>query len=145
MKPKLKSNMKPQAEINMVLAAGAPETETKHGHKGFGCVSDESGLCVGATSKPLDGIVDLVRTRFPKYVSIPDSEFNIIKKDGALWKKQYYNEYCYVRFNNDCFEMTLFKCDWKPFDKIEDAYSNDSTSFAIKDLNEVKVIINCLV
>ena len=46
-------NTKPQAEINMVLAAGAPETETKHGHKGFGSVSAESGLCVGATSKPI--------------------------------------------------------------------------------------------
>lgn len=30
-------NDKPQAEINMVLAAGALETQTEHGHKGFGC------------------------------------------------------------------------------------------------------------
>lgn len=145
MKPKTKSNMKPQAEINMVLAAGAPETKTKHGHKGFGSVSDERGLCVGATSKPLDELAQLVRTRFPKYVSIPDSKFNIIKKDGALWKKQHYNEYCYIRFSNDCFEFTLFKCDWIPFDKIESAYMDDSTSFAIKNMDEVKVILNCLV
>lgn len=42
---------KPQAEINTLLAAGAPETQTKHGHKGFGSGADERGLCVGATSK----------------------------------------------------------------------------------------------
>jgi len=46
-------NEKPQAEINTVLAAGALETQTEHGHKGFGSVSDLSGPCVGATSKPI--------------------------------------------------------------------------------------------
>jgi len=51
MKHKSKLNEKPQAEINMVLAAGALETQIEHGHKGFGSVSDLSGPCVGATSK----------------------------------------------------------------------------------------------
>lgn len=61
MKPKTKSNMKSQAEINMVLAAGAPETQTKHGHKGFGSVSDKSGLCVGATIEADVLINDLMK------------------------------------------------------------------------------------
>jgi hypothetical protein len=55
MKHKIKMNEKPQAEINTVLAAGALETQTEHGHKGFGSVSDLSGPCVGATIEALIG------------------------------------------------------------------------------------------
>lgn len=57
MKHKSKMNTEPQAEINTVLAAGALETQTEHGHKGFGSVSDLCGPCVGATSKQ-----DLIRS-----------------------------------------------------------------------------------
>jgi len=145
MKQKLSPTLNQGHSTNMLLGAVAIETQSEHGHKGFGGVSDRRGLCVGATSKPLDELAQLVRGRFPKYVSIPDSKDNIIKKDGALWKKQHYNEYCYIRFSNDAFEMTLFKCDWIPFEKMEMAYMDDSTSFAIKNMDEVKVILNCLV
>jgi hypothetical protein len=51
MKTETKSNTEPQAGINLLLAAGAPETQTKHGHKGLGSALDSRGLCVGATSE----------------------------------------------------------------------------------------------
>lgn len=53
MKQKLYTTQNQGHSTNMLLAAGAPETETKHGHKGFGIVSALSGLCVGATSRPI--------------------------------------------------------------------------------------------
>lgn len=46
-------NTNPQAEINTVLYAVAPRTELSTDTKALDCVSDESGICVGATSKPI--------------------------------------------------------------------------------------------
>jgi hypothetical protein len=60
MKNKITMNNKPQAEINTVLAAGAPETQTKHGHKGLGSALDSRGICVGATLVADDSIKSLM-------------------------------------------------------------------------------------
>jgi site-specific DNA-methyltransferase (adenine-specific) len=78
MKHKSKMNDKPQAEINTVLVAVVPEAETKHGHKGFGSVSDLCGPCVGATSK--DCLLSNVDC-YELLKSLPDNSIDLMFQD----------------------------------------------------------------
>lgn len=72
-------NENPQAEINTVLAAGALETQTEHGHKGFGSVSDLCGPCVGATLK--QSIVNHFNDNYSSSpVSLNRREINLLIK-----------------------------------------------------------------
>jgi hypothetical protein len=54
MKMKLQNNSEPQAGICTVLYAVAPETQFKHGHRGFGLSFGQRGLCAGAVSFPVN-------------------------------------------------------------------------------------------
>ena len=69
-----------------------------------------------------------------------------MKEDAVLFKKEYYNEYCYLEYNKGTnrVSITLFKSDWKDFEKIEDDFM-EGFSFAVKDKSETSVIINALV
>ena len=49
MKPKDKMNTKPQAEINTVLCAVAPQPKLSTDSKALDSASDKRGLAVGAT------------------------------------------------------------------------------------------------
>jgi hypothetical protein len=53
MKNKTMINTKPQAEINTVLAAGAPNPKLSTDSTALDCVSEKRGLAIGATSKPI--------------------------------------------------------------------------------------------
>ncbi len=53
MKPKSKMNDKPQAEINTVLYAVAPTPKLSTDSNALACVSESSGIAIGATSKPV--------------------------------------------------------------------------------------------
>lgn len=87
-------NTKPQAEINMVLAAGALETQTEHGHKGFGSVSDLRGPCVGATSETNSLI----------------AEFMELEKSKNVWDN---NEYAYTMKHGDVFNKWVIPSEMK--------------------------------
>lgn len=69
-----------------------------------------------------------------------------MKGDAVLFKKQFYNEYCYLEIDKGSggVSFTLFKCDWSAFEKIEDEFLN-GFSFAVKDKSETFTIINTLV
>jgi hypothetical protein len=53
MEQKSDTNTEQGHSANMLLVAVAAETQTEHGHKGLGSVGESSGICVGATSKPI--------------------------------------------------------------------------------------------
>ncbi|HEY5390729.1 MAG TPA: hypothetical protein VIJ57_01345 [Hanamia sp.] len=95
---------------------------------------------------PLDDHIEIVSTRFPKYVPIQETKCNAMKEDAVLFKKEYYNEYCYLEYNKGTgrVSITLFKSDWKDFEKIEGDFL-EGFSFAVKDKSETSVIMNTLV
>lgn len=94
----------------------------------------------------LDEHIEIVLSKFPKYVPIQETKYSVMKEDAVLFKKEHYNEYCYLEYNKrrDSISITLFKCDWKDFEKIEDDFL-EGFSFALKDKSETLVIMNALV
>ena len=101
---------------------------------------------IGTPTRPLDEHVEIVSKRFPKYISIQETKCNAMKEHGVLFKKAYYNEYCYLEYDkrSHCVLITLFKSDWKDFEKTEDDFLK-GFSFAVTDKSETFVIINTLV
>jgi len=99
--------------------------------------------------KDFENLCNYVKARYPKPVTIEHTEQGIMvrQQGGLLFKKDHYNEFCYVRINpaGKAFEMSLFSCDWKGFDKIEGAYAEASISFNITTLVEAKTILTSLV
>ena len=95
---------------------------------------------------PLDEHIEIISTRFPKYIPIQETTCNAMKGDAMLFKKEYYNEYCYLEYNkgSDSVSITLFKSDWKDFEKIENDFL-EGFSFVVKDKSETSVIMNTLV
>ncbi len=102
---------------------------------------------VVGSSFPLDPFIELIRKRFPKYISAEETKANVFrKKHSALFRKQHYNDYCFVEYTESCscFSITIFKSDWKDFEKIEGDFLDFSFSFAVT-LKDVETIMNCLV
>lgn len=99
-----------------------------------------------AAALPLDEHIEIITTKFPIYVLIEETEANIMRSDAVLFKKQFYNEYCYLAFDQESggATFTLFKCDWPSFEKIEDEFL-EGFSFAVKDKSETLIILNALV
>ena len=95
---------------------------------------------------PLTDHIEIVSIKFPKYISIQETKCNVMKRDAVLFRKEYYNEYCYLEYNkgSDCVTITLFKSDRKDFEKIEEDFL-EGFSFAVKDKSETSVIMNTLV
>ena len=94
---------------------------------------------------PLDEHIEIVSKRFPKYVPIQETKCNAMKEHAVLFKKEYYNEYCYLekKKGSDCVLITLFKSDWKDFEKIEDDFL-EGFSFTVTDKSETSVIMSTL-
>ena len=89
----------------------------------------------------------LVQKKFSKYVSIQETKCNAMKRGaGMLLKKQFYNEYCYLEYDQGSggISLTFFKCDWSDFEKIETEFM-EGFSFAVRDRIETGTIINALV
>ena len=97
------------------------------------------------TTLPLDDHIEIVSKRFPKYIPIQETKCKAMKEDAVLFKKEYYNEYCYLekKKGSDCVLITLFKSDWKDFEKIEDDFL-EGFSFTVTDKSETSVIMNTL-
>lgn len=81
-----------------------------------------------------------------KYIPIQETKCNALKEHAVLFRKEDYVEYCYLEYNegSDNVSITLFKSDWKGFEKIEDDFL-ERFSFAAKDRSETSVIMNTLV
>jgi len=96
--------------------------------------------------KPLDPIIEVVRVKFPKYVPIQETPYNAFDKSGALYKKEHYNDYCFAEMNKESrgFIITLFQCDWKEFERIEDEFVHHSFSFEILYRTQAESILYCL-
>lgn len=93
--------------------------------------------------------LEIIRKRFPVSVDIEETEWNLMKKfsyNRILLKKQHYNEYCFVELHKSTngFGFTIFKSDWKDFEKIETDFEN-GFSFTPKDCTQIEVIMNTLV
>ena len=92
--------------------------------------------------------LEMIKKRFPVFVDIQETECNSMMNnhDRLLFKKEYYNEYCLVEIHKGTQQLgfTIFKSDWKDFDKIESDFM-EGFSFAPKDKSEVFVIMNTLV
>lgn len=95
---------------------------------------------------PLDEHIEIVNKKFPKYIVIEETQCKAMKSDAVLFKKQHYNEYCYLEYNKGCdaVSLTFFKCDWSSFEKIESEFL-EGFSFCVKDKSETFVLINTLV
>ena len=95
---------------------------------------------------PLDDHIEIVSKRFPKYVHTQETKCSAMEEDVVLFKKEYYNEYCYLEYTkgSDYISITLFKSDWENFEKIESDFL-EGFSFAVKDKSETTVIMNTLV
>lgn len=95
---------------------------------------------------PLDAFVEIIRKRFPKYISPDDTKCNIFrKKDCVLFRKEHHNEYCLLKYTRGCdsYSITLFKSDWKDWERIEGDFLNNSFSFAVFK-NDLQVIMDCI-
>lgn len=105
------------------------------------------GAVSGSSSTlPLDEFVEIIRKRFPKYISPDDTRDNILrKKDSVLFRKEHYNEYLFLEYTRSCdsYSITLFKSDWKDFEKIECDFL-EGFSFAVNK-SDLHVIMNCIV
>lgn len=93
--------------------------------------------------------LEIIRKRFPVSVDIKNTEYNLMKKGNyysMLLKKQHYNEYCLIEIHKgtNSFGFTIFKSDYKDFEKIETDFGN-GFSFAPKDCTQIEVVINTLV
>ncbi len=90
--------------------------------------------------------VDLVRKKFPKFISIEKTEVNAFK-EGLLFRKEHYNDYCFVEHHKstDTIVLSIFKSDWKAFEKIEGDFLDHSFSFNFNDESEAKTVVNTLV
>lgn len=93
--------------------------------------------------------LEIIRKRFPVSVDIKNTECNLMKNGNyysMLLKKQHYNEYCFVEIHKatNGFGFTIFKSDWKDFEKIENDFQY-GFSFAPKDCTQIEVIMNTLV
>jgi|GEM_PF-2283843 len=92
--------------------------------------------------------LEMIKNRFPVSVEIKETECNTMKSnhDRLLFKKEHYNDYCLVEVHNGTqgLGITLFKSDWKDFEKIECDFM-EGFSFAPKDKSETFVIMNTLV
>jgi len=92
--------------------------------------------------------LEIIRKRFPVSVEIKETECDTMKSnhDRLLFKKEHYNYYCLVevQLGTQDLGITLFKSDWKDFEKIEYDF-NDGFSFLPKDKSEIFVIMNTLV
>jgi len=99
------------------------------------------------SKKPLDDYVDIIRKRFPKYISIEETKCNAMKqKYCALFRQEHYNEYCFIEYyeGSESYSITLFQSDWKDFERIESDFLNFKISFSV-GLNDLKTIMNCMV
>ena len=102
---------------------------------------------VMCSSFPLDPFIEVIRKRFPKFINAEETKQNIFrKKHSALFRKQHYNDYCFLEYTESCscFSITIFKSDCKDFEKIEGEFLDFSFSFAVT-LKDVETIMNCLV
>ena len=93
-----------------------------------------------------DEYVVLIRKRFPKYIFVEETKCNILrKKDSVLFRKEHYNEYCFLEYTKgcDCYSITLFKSNWKGFEEIEGDFL-EGISFAVTK-GDLETIMNCVV
>jgi hypothetical protein len=90
--------------------------------------------------------IDLVRKKFPKFISFEKTKDNVFK-NGFLFRKEHYNDYCFVEHHKstDTIVFSIFKSDWKAFEKIEGDFLDQSFSFNFKDESEAKILLNTLV
>lgn len=105
-------------------------------------------------AKPLLAIaypehLEIIRKRFPVSLDIEETECKAMTNgnfDRLLFRKEFYNEYCLVEIHKGSrdFGITLFKSDWKSFEKIEGDFI-EGFSFKPKDKAETFVLMNVLV
>lgn len=97
--------------------------------------------------KPLDAYVEIIRKRFPKYIYAEETKCNILRRIySVLFRKEHYNEYCFLEYNKSCesYSLSFFKSDWKDFEKIETDFLYNSISFAVFK-EDLETIMNCIV
>lgn len=102
---------------------------------------------VSSSSFPLDAFAKVIRKSFHKSIFVEETKCNVLrKKHSLLFRKQHYNDYCFLEYTESCscYSITIFKSDWKDFEKIEGDFLDFSFSFAVT-LKDVKTIMNCLV
>ena len=94
---------------------------------------------------PLDPHIEIVNLKFPKHISIDETDCQALKQEGILFREKYQNNYCYLRLKeNRDIELSLFKSDHSEFEKIEDDYLYSAISFKIKDIKQTEIIIHSL-
>lgn len=103
---------------------------------------DNLNLSSMATINPY---VDLVRKKFPKFISIEKTDTNAFS-GGLLFRKEHYNDYCFVEHHKstDTIVFSIFKSDWKAFHKIEGDFLDHSFSFNFKEESEAITLMNIL-
>jgi hypothetical protein len=132
------NNKECQAETEVQQSDAAEVTKSAHT-----CCNTN----VVGGSFPLDPFLEVIRKRFPKYISVQETKCNALrKKHSALFRKQHYNDYCFIEYNEGCsfFSISIFKSDWKDFEKVENDFLDFSFSFAVT-LKDVETIMNCIV
>jgi hypothetical protein len=90
--------------------------------------------------------VDLVRKKFPKFISIEKTNGNAFA-DGLLFRKEHYNDYCFIEHHKstDTIVFSIFKSAWKAFEKIEGDFLDHSVSFNFRDETQAITLMNILV
>ena len=93
---------------------------------------------------PLDSYTEQIKKKFPKHIPLEETEINIFNKAGALFKQENYNTYCFLEPVECGIAVSFFKCDWKPFEKIEDEYLDYSICFCFVTQEELGKILEHL-
>ncbi len=96
--------------------------------------------------KLIESYIEIVRAKFPKSISIEKTKDNVFR-DGLLFRKEHYNDYCFVEYHKstDSVVFSIFKSDWKTFEKIEGEFLDSAFSFNFKDESQARILLNTLV
>ncbi|MCF6365256.1 MAG: hypothetical protein L3J35_03545 [Bacteroidales bacterium] len=73
-----------------------------------------------------------IQSKFPIKREIENTNSNTFFR-GELFKKEYYNDYCYVKLRKGYCELSFFQSDNRQFEKIEDDYLDFAINFKIKE------------
>lgn len=94
---------------------------------------------------PLDPHIEIVNQKFPQYIPIEETKAQVFNQAAVLFKEKFQNNYCYLELKEgETIELTLFKSDYKHFDKIEDDFLQNGVSFKIINIKQTEIIIYSL-
>ena len=93
----------------------------------------------------MNEFIEIIQVKFPIKVEIEETPLNLFDKNGALFKRDSDNSYCFIEpTERKQIFITLFHSDWIPFEKIENNYIDTRMFFSFTEPSSLKILIEAL-